>query len=141
MNTRGIVAVGTPAHWNGVYNHFDSYREGLGKELKEMAESMSLAEMARLVKTNRQGFSSFPSAYSSFPSAYPKDEEDITFSSDTMTKSDWLDMEYVYIIDVDAGKIWWGHHYFESSDPHKDYEAGPPKEWHVLYSAEKRKKK
>ena len=30
MSTRGCVAIGTPAKWRGVYNHWDSYPSGLG---------------------------------------------------------------------------------------------------------------
>jgi len=33
MSTRGCVAVGTEKEWMGVYNHFDSYPRGLGKEV------------------------------------------------------------------------------------------------------------
>lgn len=135
MGTKGIVAVGTTTHWTGVYNASDSYVEGgLGEELKNMAKSMSLAEMAKLVEDNTQGFQSFPFAY-------PKDGTDAILSSDTASKRDWLFLEYIYVIDVDAGKIWWGHSYHKTGNDPNDYTAGPPKKWHVLYSAEKRKKK
>ena len=33
MSTRGCVAVGVPAKWEGVFNHWDSYPAGLGKEV------------------------------------------------------------------------------------------------------------
>ena len=33
MSTRGCVAIGTPANWRGVYNHWDSYPTGLGHEV------------------------------------------------------------------------------------------------------------
>ena len=35
MSTRGCVAIGDKKKWEGVYNHFDSYPSGLGKELYE----------------------------------------------------------------------------------------------------------
>jgi len=42
MSTRGIVAVGTLARWQGIYNHYDSYPTGLGKDLYEhLAEQMT----------------------------------------------------------------------------------------------------
>lgn len=37
MSTRGCVAFGTPEKWRGVYNHFDSYPTGLGREVWERA--------------------------------------------------------------------------------------------------------
>lgn len=33
MSTRGAVAIKTETGWRGVYNHFDSYPEGLGKDV------------------------------------------------------------------------------------------------------------
>ena len=35
MSTRGCVAIGTPEHWQGVYNHWDSYPTYLGAKLWE----------------------------------------------------------------------------------------------------------
>ena len=33
MSTRGCVAIGSPTHWRGVYNHWDSYPTGLGQSV------------------------------------------------------------------------------------------------------------
>lgn len=33
MSTRGAVAIKTDKGWRGVYNHFDSYPDGLGREV------------------------------------------------------------------------------------------------------------
>jgi len=46
MSTRGCVAIGTPEHWVGVYNHFDSYPTGLGRELWEHLEGEDLQKFA-----------------------------------------------------------------------------------------------
>lgn len=35
MGTRGCVAVGKPDKWVGIYNHWDSYPEGLGADVWE----------------------------------------------------------------------------------------------------------
>jgi hypothetical protein len=50
MSTRGSIAAGTLRHWRGVYNHFDSFPTGLGKDLYEhvtrrMLEGKTLAEI------------------------------------------------------------------------------------------------
>ena len=41
MATRGIVAVGTKENWRGVYNHYDSYPTGLGRDLFEHIKTQS----------------------------------------------------------------------------------------------------
>jgi len=128
MSTRGIVAVGTPAHWEGTYNHFDSYPESLGEEIKREAAKRGLEELARTVRDNPQGFSNFPS------DPYDKSEPSMRVkSSDTTTDTDWLFWEYVYIINPKEGKVWWGKSTYkrEGEGPH-DFKAGPPKTWHLL---------
>jgi hypothetical protein len=40
MSTRGCVAIGTPASWRGVYNHWDSYPTDLGKEVWEHLQAL-----------------------------------------------------------------------------------------------------
>ncbi len=52
MSTRGCVAIGTPAKWRGVYNHWDSYPTGLGQEVwihlqTVLKEGKTLGEFAR----------------------------------------------------------------------------------------------
>lgn len=52
MGTRGAVAVGNLKKWRGLYNHWDSYPSGLGKELYEhvmrqmLIEKKSMADIA-----------------------------------------------------------------------------------------------
>lgn len=40
MSTRGCVAVKTEEGWRGIYNHYDSYPTGLGRELWEELEEV-----------------------------------------------------------------------------------------------------
>lgn len=46
MSTRGCVAIGTEAKWTGVYNHYDSYPTGLGKELWDHLRGKDLTKFA-----------------------------------------------------------------------------------------------
>ena len=129
MSTRGIVAVGTPTKWRGVYNHNDSYPDGLGEDLKRLAQTRSLEEIAEIVRRHPQDFSSFPD------SPYGEKEGPMTITSANHRKDDWLYWEYVYVIDIKAGKIWWGEHTYENGSGRPNaFKAGPPKTWHVLVS-------
>jgi hypothetical protein len=40
VSTRGCVAIGTPACWRGVYNHWDSYPTGLGKTVWDHLQAL-----------------------------------------------------------------------------------------------------
>jgi len=56
MSTRGCVAIGTPARWRGVYNHWDSYPTGLGQAVWQylqtiLKEGKTLEEFARELLT------------------------------------------------------------------------------------------
>ncbi len=56
MSTRGSVAIGTPSNWRGVYNHWDSYPTGLGRDVWQhlqevLANGTSLEEFARELLT------------------------------------------------------------------------------------------
>jgi hypothetical protein len=93
MSTRGIVAVGTPNDWEGVYVQFDAYPSGLGSVLL----GMSLGEAARLVKKTPQGFSNFPD------SPYQEGHEAMRFTSRSH-RLGWTD--YVYVIDTRHRKVW-----------------------------------
>jgi hypothetical protein len=46
MSTRGCVAIGTGKEWKGVYNHYDSYPQGLGIELYEHLQGKDLNQFA-----------------------------------------------------------------------------------------------
>lgn len=47
MGTRGVVAIKQGNSWRGVYNHFDSYPEGLGADLFEHLQSKDLHQFAK----------------------------------------------------------------------------------------------
>jgi len=47
MSTRGCVAIGTPKAWEGVYNHYDSYPTGLGKDLWDHLKGKDLKDFAK----------------------------------------------------------------------------------------------
>lgn len=138
MSTRGIVAVGTTKHWRGVYNRFDSNLSALGSVLRDMAKSTSLANIAKLVENTPQGFYFFPDE------PLPASSEPRVVASDTM--DDWKWVDYVYVIDVDAGAIWGGKTSATSQngksvlilgDPDKvdkgAFTFGPPTHWSLLY--------
>jgi len=47
MSTRGAVGIGTPKKFLSVYNHFDSYPTGLGKEVWGHLQGKDLSEFAK----------------------------------------------------------------------------------------------
>lgn len=46
MSTRGAVAVGTKDKWKGVFNHWDSYPRGLGKEVWDEVQDKGIEAVA-----------------------------------------------------------------------------------------------
>lgn len=46
MSTRGCVAVGNEKEYKGVYNHWDSYPSGLGKDVWDMIQERGIREVA-----------------------------------------------------------------------------------------------
>ena len=47
MGTRGVVAIKQGDSWRGVYNHFDSYPEGLGADLFKHLQGGDLHQFAK----------------------------------------------------------------------------------------------
>ena len=47
MGTRGVVAIKQGDSWRGVYNHYDSYPEGLGADLFEHLQGKDLHQFAK----------------------------------------------------------------------------------------------
>jgi hypothetical protein len=58
MGTPGVVGIGTPRHWQGVYNHYDS--DHLAKALARYVQRYGRARLVELIRTTPQGFTSFP---------------------------------------------------------------------------------
>lgn len=52
MGTRGIVAIKQAKGWKGIYNHFDSYPEGLGKDLLEHLSYLKSIKRLDIFKNN-----------------------------------------------------------------------------------------
>lgn len=47
MSTRGCVAIGNTDKWEGVYNHFDSYPQGLGKLVYDHIKGRDAVDLSK----------------------------------------------------------------------------------------------
>ena len=96
MSTRGAVAIKQDdGSWRGVYNRYDSYPTGLGKELFNRLKTSKLKEFAKdLLRYN---------TYKGFR------EGDLDIGRDyepiTSDNPDPLWVEWVYVIDVENEKL------------------------------------
>ncbi len=53
MSTRGAVAWGNLEHWKGIYNHFDSYPGGLGKDVWDRIKEVGAAQLVKVLTKSR----------------------------------------------------------------------------------------
>jgi hypothetical protein len=89
MSTRGCVAVGVPLKWEGVYNHYDSYPVGLGKQVWDhISNKSNLAPLCEAILRSRR--------WEAFLGDREIDNGQCMFTSEN---ADPLFIEWVYIID------------------------------------------
>jgi hypothetical protein len=116
MSTRGVIAVGTKSNWRGVFNHFDSYYSVVGVRLQKEASRMGLRALAAFIEEHPDGFGQFPK-----DPYQPDPKEKSKFIT---PKDDLFWMEYLYVIDLSAGKI---------------FATGHDGIWLTIYDAHKKK--
>lgn len=96
MSTRGAVAIKQDDNsWKGVYNRYDSYPSGLGKELFNRLKSSNLKEFAKDLLR-----------YSTY-NGFKRGDLDIgrDYEKITSENPDPLWVEWVYVIDVENEKL------------------------------------
>jgi hypothetical protein len=98
MGTRGAVAFGSPAHWEGVYNHSDSQPTGLGAALwLALRNARSAAGGLAHLRTALMAAGDW--------AAFERGEaapEPLELSSES---ADPMYIEWVYVIDVEGRRL------------------------------------
>lgn len=93
MSTRGCVAIGMPLEWKGVYNHYDSYPKGLGRDVWNILQHMPVDVFCdKLLKY--ESWAAFLAGELQNDYNHNLDQEYIT-----SVNPDPLYIEWVYIVD------------------------------------------
>ena len=101
MSTRGIIAQAKGDGFEGVYQHSDSYPNGLGPDLWQALQARGAkAVVVEDIEAHRGGWSTYPDRC--YCHTMERNGPEMVM---TQSQADWLFIEWGYVIDPDSNRL------------------------------------